>query len=547
MTKKLLTLLSLLVVSIFVLAACQPAATEAPADDTVVSEDMPIQDADATEMVVEEEPTEVMEATEVMAEPTESAAVEPIGTLRIWADNQRSQILVQLGDAFLAEYGIELIVEEVADIRDQFTIAAPAGEGPDITLMPHDQAGAMVASGLLAPIDLGDKAGLFVPSALASATYDGVLYGMPFATENMGFFYNTELVPTPPTTWDEVVAIGTQLMADGLVTYGMSVSGTTYDIYPLQTAFGGYVFGKDDLGNWNDQDLGIDSTGMIAAAQWLQDRVAEGFISDSTDWDTAHVLFETGETPFIMAGPWALDRFREAGVPYAIAPFPSATQAGYPFSGVQIFVVNAFSENVLLAEAFLTEFVATEDVMTQLYQANNRPSAFIPVLDATDDADLAALGLAGENAASMPTIPAMGSVWGSWNDAIVLALTGQEAPGEALATGAAQIRALIANPLTGMVNVPGSWQSAGGGFDCEWDPACTDTALTQGEDGLYTGTFAVVAGEYEVKVALDGGWGENYGIDGVRDGDNIAFSVTADGSVTFTYDPETHILTVTVE
>jgi len=89
-----------------------------------------------------------------------------------------------------------------------------------------------------------------------------------------------------------------------------------------------------------------------------------------------------------MTGPWALERFRAAGITYAITPFPSGGQA---FGGIQGFMVSAFSENALMAEAFLTEFVATEDVMRQLYEAGDRPSAFLPVLEATDDPDLAAL------------------------------------------------------------------------------------------------------------------------------------------------------------
>ena len=118
------------------------------------------------------------------------------------------QFLSELADDFLEAYNVEVIVEEVSGINEQFPIAAPAGEGPDITIVPHDQAGAMVASGLLAPLDLGAKADNFVAGTLAAATYDGVLYGMPYATENMGFFYNTDLVPEPPTTWDEVLEMG---------------------------------------------------------------------------------------------------------------------------------------------------------------------------------------------------------------------------------------------------------------------------------------------------------------------------------------------------
>jgi arabinogalactan oligomer/maltooligosaccharide transport system substrate-binding protein len=537
MKKILWILISLMLVASLMLTACAQEATEAPTTEPAQEEPM---DEPMEEPVVE--PTE-----EPMAEPTEEPMVEPVATLRIWADDTRSAILAELADDFLAAYNVEVIVEEVANIRDQFTIAAPAGEGPDITMMPHDQAGSLVASGLLAPIDLGAKAEMFVPSTLDSATYDGVLYGMPYATENLGFFYNTDLVPEAPATWDEVLEIGRALIADGSVTYGLGLSGTTYDAYPLMTAFGGYIFGRDEAGNWNPEDLGVDSPGMIAAGEWLQAAVEEGFISDSTDWDTAHVLFETGEVPFLMAGPWALERIRESGVPYAISNFPAAEQAGYPFSGVQIFVVNAFSENVLLAEAFLTEFVATEDVMETLYVAGNRPSAFLPVLEATNDPDLLAMGEAGKNATAMPTIPAMGSVWGSWSDAIVLIMTGERAPADALSTGALQIRSAIGGAFAGMVNVPGSWQAASGACDGDWDPACEGSALAQGEDGLWTATFELPAGDYEVKVALDGGWTLNYGVDGVTDGDNYPFSMAADGTVTFTYDPATKLLDIVTE
>ncbi|NIP26573.1 MAG: hypothetical protein GWN55_06490, partial [Phycisphaerae bacterium] len=65
-------------------------------------------------------------------------------------------------------------------------------------------------------------------------------------------------------------------------------------------------------------------------------------------------------------------------------------------------------------------------------------------------------------------------------------------------------------------------------------------------DGTYSGTFTIPAGDYEVKVALDGSWTENYGVDGVADGDNITFTVEEESEVTFIWDSETKILTVEV-
>ncbi|MEW6401941.1 MAG: extracellular solute-binding protein [Chloroflexota bacterium] len=524
--KKLVSLFSFITVLGLLLSACGAPATEPPVQ------------TEAPEATTAPEVTEAPEAT-----------AEPAATLRIWADDTRTPILNDLADDFLAEYNVELVVEDlgrVQDIRTQAIIAIPAGEGPDIFIGVHDWLGALIESGLVAPIDLGDMRDEFVESNLDAFTYtDGNLYGLPYASENIGFFYNTELVPEPPTTWDEVLEIGRTLKAEGKVEYALAIpTGPLYNALPIQTAFGGYVFGVDENGAWNPSDVGLDSEGEIAAATWIRGAVEEGLMPNTFDYETAHSLFETGKIPFLMAGPWALDRIRASGVPYAVASF--FPDGGVPFLGVQGFLVSAFSENQLLAQAFLTEYVATKPVMQELYTTGLRPSAFKSVLETTDDPDLKAMGEAGANAMPMPNIPEMGSVWTAADNGLTLAATGEQTPEEAMTDAAQQIRDLIAGALAGMVNLPGTFQDVVG-CGAEWDPACQATALEKGDDGLYTLTVQIPAGDYEYKVALDGAWTVNYGSDGAQDGPNYTLSLPADSKVTFTYNPETHLVEVTTE
>jgi maltose-binding protein MalE len=542
MSKKLFMLLALMLVGALLLVACGGQATEEPTEAAVVEPTAAPTEAptEAPTMAPTEEPTEVP-AVVPTEEPT--AVPTPEVSITVWADDTRAPILQALAEDFTAEYGIGLVVEQVADINDQLPIAVPAGEGPDIWIGPHDRLGGWYDSGLVAPIDLGAKVSQFVPVALEAMTFDGETYGMPYATENMALFRNTDLVPDAPATWEDMLAACDELKAAGTIEYCFALEGNGYKIYPIITSFGGYVFGKDDQGNWNASDLGVDSEGMVAAGDWIQEQIAAGYLPNSTDAEIPVNLFETGQVPFVIDGPWNLPRYKDSGIPYAISSFPSD---GAPFGGVQGFYINALSENILLAQALLTELVATDEIMGQLYEAGGRPSAWLPTLEATEDPDLAAFGEAGTNASLMPAIPEMGSVWGSWNDAVVLTITGEDTPANAFTTAAEQIRTILAGAFAGMVNVPGSYQAAVG-CDADWDPACEVTALVEGADGLYTASHQLAAGDYEGKVALDGSWTTNYGVDGEQDGANYAFTMAADGTVTFSYDPETHILTITTE
>ena len=95
-------------------------------------------------------------------------------------------------------------------------------------------------------------------------------------------------------------------------------------------------------------------------------------------------------------------------------------------------------------------------------------------------------------------------------------------------------------PDPASVTLVGSLQSeAGCGGD--WDPACAATHLTyDADDDVWQGTFALPAGSYEYKVALDDSWDENYGLNSTQDGPNIPLALASAGSVKFYYDHGTH-------
>jgi arabinogalactan oligomer / maltooligosaccharide transport system substrate-binding protein len=424
MNKKLILSLLLAALLALTLAACGGSSTPAPVPTTPPQQDTPAEPA----------PTQ----------PPASGGTT--ATLRIWADENRLPVLESLKDEVAEKIGVELIIELVAleNMAERVRIAIPAGQGPDIFIAPHDQIGTFVQGGLIAPIELGSKASGFVPSSLSAFTFNSQLFGLPYATENVAWFRNTDLVPEPVETFDDMVTICKELQAAGKIEFCTIFPNTNYHIYSIHTAYGGYIFGRDDDGNHMPSQVGLDTPEFIASGDFIQQLVQEGLVPSTADGGTADALFGEGKIPFVINGPWALNAYRTAGVPYVVDPIPAGPAGpGSPFSGVQGFVVNALGTQQLLAVTCLTEFVATDEVMQAFQDQDPRIPAWTTTLEGVEDPDLAGFGAIAPYASPMPNIPEMGAVWGSWGDAIQIIMNGNQTAEEALTNAATQIRTAI--------------------------------------------------------------------------------------------------------
>ncbi|MFD4422291.1 pullulanase-type alpha-1,6-glucosidase [Agromyces sp. NPDC058484] len=96
-----------------------------------------------------------------------------------------------------------------------------------------------------------------------------------------------------------------------------------------------------------------------------------------------------------------------------------------------------------------------------------------------------------------------------------------------------------------LVTVPGSHNSEMGCAG-DWAPGCEVAKLTLRADGVYTGTFDVPAGDHEYKVAINGSWDVNYGVNGEQNGPNVTYSHPG-GPITFFWNPDTKVVSSTAE
>lgn len=134
-------------------------------------------------------------------------------TLIIWAEETLAPVLNRIRDKVSSRTDICLEVKEIpfGDIRNK-VMWTLAGVGPDIFVGAHDWLAELTSLGLVAEMNLGTKEADFAAVSLDAFSYDDKLYGLPYAVENVAFLCNTDLVPVPPTTYDELKTMSKEIM-----------------------------------------------------------------------------------------------------------------------------------------------------------------------------------------------------------------------------------------------------------------------------------------------------------------------------------------------
>ena len=369
------------------------------------------------------------------AEPTDTqTAIDASGvTLTIWTDENRKPAIEAAAKTFEEETGakIDLVQKNFEDIRNDFINQVPTGSGPDITIGAHDWLGALVAAGVVSTIDLGEKTSSFEKVALQAMTYDGQLYALPYSLETVALIQNTDLVgEDAPASWDDMIEAGKASGAERpFVIQTAGQTGDAYTMYPFQTSFGAPVFVQDASGSYTNE-VGMGGDAGVAFAKWLGEngKKGTGIISTTIDYDTNNELFAAGKAAYTVAGPWAIEALTTKGVKVKVNPVPSAGgETASPFVGVQGFYISSQSKNQLVAQEFLTNYLATYDAQKALYDADPRIPAWTDLAnDVASDPNTAGFLAQSKNGVPMPSIPEMGSVWDLWNAAQVQIINGAD-------------------------------------------------------------------------------------------------------------------------
>ena len=364
------------------------------------------------------------------------AAMAADGELLVWEDIKKSNGISDAIKAFEAKYNVKVKVQEMpyAQQIEKLRLDGPAGIGPDVLVLPHDQVGTAVVQGLIAEIK-SDPAYLatFTKPAVDAQTYEGKLYGIPKAVETIVMIYNKDLLPKAPEKFDDLVAFSKEQRKAGK--YGLLAKfDEIYYSFGVVSGMGGYIFGQNGNGSLNVKDVGLANQGAVDAVKFLKSFYADGLfpagIVGETGANAIDSLFTEKKAAAVITGPWAFQPYKDAGVNYGVAPLPVLPNGEHmrSFLGVKGYSVSTYSKQKEMAQKFIEFINGAEYAKIRFEKTGEIPPVKALIDDPLikNDEKSRAVAIQAGYAIPMPSVPEMQEVWSPANSALQLGVTGKQ-------------------------------------------------------------------------------------------------------------------------
>jgi multiple sugar transport system substrate-binding protein len=207
----------------------------------------------------------------------------------------------------------------------------------------------------------------FIPSTLASATYQDKVWGAP-VNSNAGFlYYRTDAVDQAPRTWQEVYEQAAQ--EDGVVYQGARYEGLTVNFLELLYSAGGRVLNEEGTESTIDSQQARDVLSFMR--QGIENGASNRAVTTYME-EEARRNFESERSTFMRNWPYAYDLANEAGLrgKFEIATFPAFGQGqGAGVLGGYNLAINGATDNPGGALAFVQYYSGQEAQKTLMTEA----------------------------------------------------------------------------------------------------------------------------------------------------------------------------------
>jgi len=377
-------------------------------------------------------------------------------------------------EALHPDLAVEVVPSpDAADQRHQMYVQwlNAGAETPDVLQLDVIWTAELAAAGWILALDrFGVDAGAYFPAVLAANRWQGHLYAAPLFVDAGMLYYRTDLVDHAPASLDELVAMARQAKAAHRIRHGLVVQAARYEglvtvFLEILTAHGGAIADGDGR-------VVVDSEPAARALGFLRDAVQGGVVPTlALGWqeEDARLAFQNGDAVFMRNWPYAYPLLQDANKSkvagrFAVAPMPAAA-GGRPaaaLGGAQL-AINARSRHPDAAWQLIAFLTAPEQQLERARVAGEYPPS--PALYRSGALDRIlpvppadALRVI-ERAVPRPVTPIYAELSTALQIQLHRALSGQVAPGPALATAADDMRRIAAD-ATGPAPVAGTGERA---------------------------------------------------------------------------------------
>jgi multiple sugar transport system substrate-binding protein len=282
-----------------------------------------------------------------------------------------------------------------------------------------------------------------VPGALESAQWEGQLWAVPYNSNGALLYYRTDLVPTPPKTWDEAMAVGMEAAQRAgiapFVGQGAQYEGMLVNYLEYFWGAGGNLLNEDASAvEFGQGDAAIRSLEFMRRAQETG-FYAPGF--NTMMEDSARLEFQSGRAVFMRNWPsfYSLMTGEDPANPsqiagrFAVAPLPTFTGDGTTSAlGGFNLGVSPFSDVKEQAKEFAI-FAATNPEVQRNLAENTLPPVLTSVYDQLrDDPVMSTLSQILPDARPRPPAPEWNAISETMQEEVFAAYNGEKPPEEAV-------------------------------------------------------------------------------------------------------------------
>lgn len=378
---------------------------------------------------------------------------EPDSDLLIWTDTTTLDYMKSAAESFNHDFGykVKFSFRGLAPIDAASRMIQDGGSArvADIAEIEHDLLGKLVVAGgaMENLVSAEHIQSTFLPNANAAAQYAGNYYGFPVSYATLALFYNKDLLPKAPATFEEIMEFGKGFNNAKENKYALLWDiQNYYESRMFLTLYGAYEFGK---GGTDAKDLGIDSS-LAQQGMSAMKTLKAANNSNPVDMRNPQVrrgLFGEGKVAAIIDGPWAIQGYDNSGVNYGVVPIPTFEgKQPRTFSTVRLAVVSSYSEYPKAAQLF-ANYLSSEKMLIKRYQMTKSippvQSLMEKIIVNADEATYAIIAQ-GFHSDAMPSIPEMGYLWSPMASAITAMWVNDQTPKQVLDHAKAIIEEQIA-------------------------------------------------------------------------------------------------------